>query len=114
MLLHERAICLAYPQVVGIPDWQTGAREMMQINGLTPLWLPPSDSDKTEFSASASSRSFIRNCLRGEVGTSEAECELVHTCCSFFCGVGSPANATSRLPAIEPTSLRGTSRRADR
>jgi len=34
--MHERAICLAYPQVVGIPDWQTDTREMMQINGLTP------------------------------------------------------------------------------
>ena len=36
MLLHERAICLAYARVVGIPDWQTNAREMMWINGLTP------------------------------------------------------------------------------
>jgi len=33
---RKRAICLAYSQAVGIPDWQTDAGEMMQINGLNP------------------------------------------------------------------------------
>jgi hypothetical protein len=33
---HKRAICLAYPRVVGIPYWQNDAPETMQVNGLNP------------------------------------------------------------------------------